>query len=194
MENLDKNYQIILKHEELFVNKIALHVIEKPKLIFWMILIPVIFVYYFFELQKFSRGKKGFVENYMISLKRALDEAKTSITNGTDVDTGKFRDVKDLTQNGQQEYKNLLKTLSDYYFILLKGEGDDFPSLVRSCFQGKKRYLGLLTQLNSSWKKLNRALVRDSAGMNGHDSLINKIEIFSKQYRNTEADEIFDSV
>ena len=63
---------IILQNEEKFALQLASKVLEKPKLSIWMIMVPIIFVYYFYKMQKYSEGRKVFAENYLVSHKRAL--------------------------------------------------------------------------------------------------------------------------
>ena len=56
MGDTKENSALILAHEEDFAAALARHVIDKPKLSIWMILIPIFFVFYFFQLNKYRDG------------------------------------------------------------------------------------------------------------------------------------------
>ncbi|MCJ7830466.1 MAG: NF038143 family protein, partial [Desulfobacterales bacterium] len=66
---------LVLQEERLFAAALAAQVIGKPQLSIWMILIPIIFVFFFFRFQKYVAGKKTFADNYLTSRQQALEEA-----------------------------------------------------------------------------------------------------------------------
>ena len=60
MLKLDEKLALILDQEKTFAKSVAGLVIEKPKLSIWMILIPIIFVHYFYRWNQYSEGLKKF--------------------------------------------------------------------------------------------------------------------------------------
>jgi len=86
MSDLEEKKRLILSHEAVFANRMSLLVIDKPGLSVWMILVPIIFVYWFFRYQKFNAGRKDFADHYMKGIRRALDAACTAIETGQPAD------------------------------------------------------------------------------------------------------------
>ena len=75
MPDTSEQRAIILESERQFAHKLALEVIDRPSLTVWMILIPVIFVYYFFRLNRYKSGREAFIKHYMTGIHRVLEEA-----------------------------------------------------------------------------------------------------------------------
>jgi len=75
MTPLDKNKAFILEYEEKFANSVSLAVIDKPKLSTWMILMPIIFLYYFYQMKKYADGRKAFSRHFILTRKRSLEAA-----------------------------------------------------------------------------------------------------------------------
>ena len=86
---MTRNRDLILKEEKRFAALVSAKVIDKPKLAVWMILIPVFFVFYFWQLTRYSDGRKTFAEEFMITRQRALDQALASVQagKGPDIET-----------------------------------------------------------------------------------------------------------
>ena len=85
----DKKY-LIYQEERKFAFAVASHVIDKPQLSLWMILIPVIFVYHFYRLKKYADGRKEFAHNFMITRERALNETEAAIESDRKPDLDKL--------------------------------------------------------------------------------------------------------
>ena len=96
MTDPNRKYALIMEHEEQFAHALAVHVLDKPRLSIWMILIPIIFVFYFYQVQKFKTGRTTFVEHYLVSRKSALQEAMTAVK------TGRFLSPRRLTRRSRR--------------------------------------------------------------------------------------------
>ncbi|MBC8247469.1 MAG: hypothetical protein H8E81_07780, partial [Deltaproteobacteria bacterium] len=84
--SITKKKELILNYEQKFANSVAVAVIEKPQLNLWMILIPIIFLHFFYRLKKFADGQKAFAGNFILTRKRALEAAAKSIESGGNPD------------------------------------------------------------------------------------------------------------
>ena len=51
-QNLARNRDLILAEEERFAAQVSVKVIDKPRLDIWMILIPIFFIFYFWQLRR----------------------------------------------------------------------------------------------------------------------------------------------
>ena len=49
MPEYEEKAKMILDHEEWFAESLAIKIVEKPTLSVWMILIPIVFIYYFYR-------------------------------------------------------------------------------------------------------------------------------------------------
>ena len=58
---------LILADEKQFAARVSVKVIDKPRLDVWMILIPVFFIFYFWQLKRYAKGRKTFAENFLIT-------------------------------------------------------------------------------------------------------------------------------
>ena len=53
--------------------------LEKPKVSFWMVLIPILFVYFIYRMQTFKSGRMKFDEEFMTTRRRAMDAALDAV-------------------------------------------------------------------------------------------------------------------
>ena len=75
MTTLAQKRDIILQRELAFANAIGAAVIDKPKVSFWMVLIPILFVYFIYRAQRFKSDRMQFDEEFMTTRRRAMDTA-----------------------------------------------------------------------------------------------------------------------
>lgn len=192
MSDLLEKKRMIIDHEEQFTGILALQVIEKPKLSVWMILIPIIFVYYFYRLQRFSTGKKTFSEHYMIAINRAINEAEAVIEEGKTPDPAALAGQSDVPESIRDLQTKVYHVLLEHYIDLLKAEGDDFESLIRTAYGSRTNYLLYCNRINQVEKERNKALIplmeQNTEGVN---EIIEKIESHSETLRREIAEQIF---
>ena len=191
MNSIDTNSNLIAEHERRFAYQLASHVIQKPALSIWMILVPIIFIYFFYRLNQYKAGRHEFVKNYMVSRKRALDAARQSLETGISVDLAEIARQANLPAEVQPQYQKFLAAFNEFYLELLQGKGDNFNDLVRSAFNSKTDYLIWLNRLNQIEKELNRALKSHMADTTeGFDDIVGVIEQRSAELRRDAAEKI----
>ena len=189
---MQKKIKDILHAEELFAKKLALKVIDKPSLTVWMILVPIIFVYYFFRFQRFNSGRKRFAENYLISIRRALDEAVAVVENDRKPDPGSLASMSDVPEAIRDKQAAVFKLMIEHYVDLLRSEGESVDALIRRVYQKRTHYLLFLNRLNRLEKDRNKALkplLHEKT--EGVDEVVERIEKFSETLRREMAEEIF---
>jgi hypothetical protein len=59
MASIQDKREIIHRHEVAFAETLSAEVIERPKLSVWMILIPILFVTYFYQLRRYAAGRRS---------------------------------------------------------------------------------------------------------------------------------------
>jgi len=193
MFNQNDKKELILAQERKFAAQLGRHVLSKPKLHTWMILIPFLFVFFIQDLMKYKKGRRAFSDNYLLSHERALKEAEDALAQGRKPDAGAIARQADLQGKSQEKYAEFLTLLVEHYTCLLQAQGDSYESLVRSAYgNNRTNFLLFNNLLNQAEKKLNQALTKQlSKDQDGVAITIQKMEVGSNQLRRTEAEQIF---
>lgn len=192
MPDLEQKKGWILAQERRLATFVARHVIEKPELSIWMILIPIIFVHFFFRLNKVANGRKEFVRNFMITRQRALEAALEGLKTGQSPDPNQLCRISSSPEATYQEYTAWLKVLVQHYEKLLQAEGNSVDGLIRSVYQTRSSYLLFLHQLHRAEKQFNAALTPHlDASLTDVTTIIDTMERQSQVYRREEAEGIF---
>ena len=187
--------EIILAYERGFAARLASQVLKKPRLNAWMIFIPFIFIFYFQDLSTYKKQRKAFMENWLLSRKRMLNEAADALEGGRPPDIDRLSQAADLPEKGKQPYAGLLTVLAGHYTGLLRAEESRYEGLVRAAYQGKKgEYRYFVNQLGNAEKALNKALAPQMKKTDPNVSqTITRIETQTDRIRRQEIDLFFDS-
>lgn len=172
--------------------QLASKVLEKPKLSIWMIMVPIIFVYYFYKMQKYSEGRKVFAENYLVSHKRALKAVVAAMDSGQECNFEKLAEEANIPQSAAPEYMAMIRILARHYKDLLGAAGDSWEALIRSVYRDQTHYLLFLNQLNTVEKQFNSALKPHlQETTEGVEDIVQRMEHWSETLRRAEAEKIF---
>jgi hypothetical protein len=192
MSGMKEKSALILEQEEKFAITLAAQVIHKPRLSLWMILIPIFFVFYFNDLNKYRNGCKVFAENYIIDKKRALNEAVEVVDKGREPDISALAELSNMTSIAREKQVNILAIMVEHYRILLNSDGEDFASLIRAAYGNLTNYLLFLNRLNQAEKEVNNALKPDlEKSHGGINDIVNRMEDLSERLRRETAESIF---
>lgn len=149
---------LIEQYETSQARRLAACVIFKPPLTVWYILIPVIFVFYFYRLNKYANGRKDFVEQYMKALRTAISAAAECAAGA------RAPVIEDVVagsrppDEAKEAFKAYLRVLVDHYLDLFKANGDNYDTLLRKTYRTRSNYLLFTNRLHQVEKDLNRAL------------------------------------
>lgn len=155
---LDANMALIEENERRFANRIAHRLIETPKLHVWMVLIPVIFVFHFFNLNKASKGRKLFVDNYLVTRRKTLQEVHDALEEQRPPDLETLAASKDVPDAIRHHYKAWLQTLIAHYTALLTAHGDSYDKLLKSAYRNHATCQEAIRKLNDAEMRFNSAL------------------------------------
>lgn len=184
-KNLEEKQQIILDYEHVFVERLAIKIYKKPQLSIWMILIPIIFIYFFQQLAKYKNEKRFFVKNYLLSPNRALNEAYEAIKQKREFDIEPLVQIADLKSYSIDPYRDLMSILAHHYTNLLNAKGNLYGDLILSAYPEKHLYLQMMDSIADGWKTLNQTIVKELAETTpGAAETVKEIEIFSMEIRN----------
>lgn len=156
---------VVLKYEERLAGILASRVLDKPVLSIWLILIPVLFIYHVYQMQRFKAGRDQFVENYLKTRKKALGEALSVAGSGEKPDKDAMADSEALPLQVRRVYADLLGIMTEHYTRLLRAEGETFEMLVRSAYGGLEDYLSFISRLARTEGKLTEAVMENAGEM-----------------------------
>jgi hypothetical protein len=159
-------YDLIWNQENQFAYRIAKQVLQKPKISVWLVLIPILFLYYAHKIQQYKAAVHDFSKGLMRSKVLALDSAKEEIDSGRK-DTG-FQDAflsEDLGNSPnvmQVRDKQIaeVELLKSHYKKLLGRQGSTYRELVRKAYRTGADYRIFLTRLAEAEKAVHDAVLR----------------------------------
>jgi len=190
MKTLTQKKEMILQRELAFANAIGAAVFEKPQVSFWMVLIPILFLYFIYRMQKYKSGRMKFDEEFMTTRRRAMDAALDAMAA-----KGK-PDMTDARNSGlpaplQEPYVSWVKALAEYYMDLLSAGGETFEALVRAAYRNRTDYLLILNRQTAVEREFYSALKPHLGAAEGASEIIATIESQSQRLRRELAEEIF---
>lgn len=191
MTELDKKKELILAHELEFANALGAAVFEKPKVSFWMILVPLLFLYFIHRMQTYKNGRIKFNEDFMDIRRRALECAVEALRAGDPVDSSQAVRQAEPADKLEKPYAAWLEVLIDHYRDLMAADGDDFGTLVRKAYHTRTNYLLTLNRLNTVEKEYYAALKPQLAGTEGTADIIALMEKESQRLRRDLAEQVF---
>jgi hypothetical protein len=191
MKALAQKKDIILQRELAFANAIGAAVLEKPIVSFWMVLIPILFLYFIYRMQRFKSGRMKFDEEFMTTRRLAMDAALNAMETNSRPDMDEVARNSKLPAPLQGPYVSWVKALAEYYMDLLSVNGDSFESLVRAAYRSRTDYLLILNRLTTVEKEFYRALKPHMGAAEGASDIIATIESQSQKLRRELAEEIF---
>ena len=193
MDTLANKKKWILDQERFFVRELAVRVIDTPRLSMWMILMPIFLVYHIYRHNNALKGRSVFVDHYMLSRTRSLEEAFHALAEHRppDID-GVVAGAVDLPPSARPAYKAWITVLIRHYCDLLQASGADHRALVRQVFHTRSNYLIFLNQLNQLEKSLNAALTNHLEETTADAAeTIQRIEAASAELRRFQAEAVF---
>jgi len=149
---------LILAGEKQFAAQVSAKVIDKPRLDVWMILIPVFFIFYFWQLKRYAKGRRTFAEKFLITRERALDEALRAAESGKDPDIEALVQASDIPDGTRQDYRPWVTLLVEHFRDLILANGSSYPALVKSTYKTRTNYLLFLNHLNQVERNFDAAL------------------------------------
>ena len=191
MKGLERKKELILQRELAFSNAVGAAVFEKPKVSFWMVLVPLLFLYFIYRMQRYKSGRMRFDEEFMTTRRRAMNIAFEAVEAGSRPDIDRIARESGLTEALEKPYASWLKVLVDFYMDLLAANGDSFESLVRSAYRNRTNYLLTLNRLSTVEKEFYAAVKPQLAATEGAAAVIATIETQSHQLRRDLAENIF---
>ena len=182
----------ILENEYQLAGRLSREIIHRPELNIWMIIIPVIFVYFFFQLNRSVSAKKEFVQNFVLTRKNILNKARALSEDEEKPDFEEMAQSEKVPDCAVEAYKTWANVLFEHYQKLLNEKGDSYAELVRGRYENRDRYLLVLDRISKAENKFYKALRKDLDGsVKNAGDVIQAMEKSLPLLRYEEADGIF---
>jgi hypothetical protein len=191
MKDLDKKKELILARELAFANAVGAAVFEKPRVSFWMVMVPLLFLYFIHRMQKYKNGRMKFDEDFMVTRRRALELAIETLESDHRIDLNQAVRQYGLTDELEKPYAAWMNVLVDHYQDLLAAEGENYDTLVRKAYRTRTNYLLTLNRLNTVEKEFYAAIKPKLAPAEGTADIIATIEKESQRLRRDLAEQVF---
>jgi hypothetical protein len=191
MKGLERKKELILERELAFSNAVGAAVFEKPKVNFWMVLVPLLFLYFIYRMQKYKNGRIKFDQDFMTTRRKALDLAIEALETGVKPNIERAARESGIIDALEKPYASWLRVLVDHYDDLLTANGDSFGALARSAYHNRTNYLLTLNRLNTVEKEFYDALKPRMAATEGAVAIIAAIEEQSRRLRRNFAESVF---
>lgn len=190
-EELVRKKDLILEAERIFASQIGGAALEKPVVSFWMVLIPILFLYFIYRMQKYKRGRVKFTEDFMITRNRAMDTTVEALRNGLKPDVDQVVAKSSLSDELKVPYRSWVDALVEYYNDLLTANGERFESLVQSAYGNRTNFLLVLNRLSGAERELYSALKPALSDTEGVAAIISSMEQKTRQLRRELAERVF---
>lgn len=183
--------ELIWDWERRIANAVGAKVFEKPQASFWMILLPILFLYFLYRMQKYKTGRLRFEEELLRTRRLSLEVAEAAL------DSGKTPDIEAVVRGAglidrlERPYAAWVQELVEFYMDLLKVEGARFEELVRAAFRNRAELLLRLNRLNRVEQEFYRALRPTLAQTEGAHEILRVMEQEIERLRREMAGRVF---
>ncbi len=192
MSDLDRKQKLVMDYERKFAFKLGEHVIGKPRMSVWMILIPIIIVWHMFRFKRYVEARNAFGKNYLKSREQAMQAVRESLATKGPLRLQEIVDRMQMPSEARAPYRELLAVLADHFRDLLEAEGEDIDRLLQQVYRSRVNYLLYFNRLAQAEKRLHAALRGElRRGKKDVDEAIARIEAISEAMRRHEAERLF---
>jgi hypothetical protein len=164
--NNEEKYELILNQEKLFAYSLAKEMIKKPETSVWMILLPFLFVYHMFNIQKYKNSIHDFARNFLITKQKALDLALEELKTGQAADLTLENCFPQMDSANDKQVRVCEKQLKEieilhkHFLRLLKARGKTYESLIKSGYNRGGDFRLFLNTLTKAENEVNRYVLK----------------------------------
>lgn len=169
--DLEARQAMIWQQERILAYDLAKVLIHKPRVTVWMIMLPLLFLFFLQDLKNYKAAIRNFTNGFLKNKQTALELALTGLREGTARDSAPaqfaagFRsdptDQNDLHETQRQE----IACLMDHYRRLLTATGKTYAELIKNAYPSVSAYRLFLDTLFD----LENAVMQTALGSNPTD-------------------------
>ncbi|MFH7319827.1 NF038143 family protein [Desulfurivibrio sp. D14AmB] len=162
--SIGANQRLISDYEFDFAKRLAREVLEKPKISVWLVLIPILFLYYAHKIQQYKAGLQGFCDGVLHTRKIALEAVVAELL-GSDGPDYRASFLAAHPEPTPQALKVLerqtaqIELLKEHYRRLLLAAAPDYRGLLRGAYRNSGEYGDFLDRLNRAEEEVGQAVL-----------------------------------
>ncbi len=193
----EEKYDLILNQEKLFAYSLAKELIKKPETSVWMILLPFLFVYHMFNIQKYKNSIHDFALNFLTTKQRALDLALEELKTGQAADLTLENCFPQMDSANDKQVRVCEKQLKEievlhkHFLRLLKARGKTYESLVKSGYNRGGDYRLYLNNLTKAENDVNRYVLKIYQTSDHARDITKKMEDIINRFREQDLRKFF---
>ncbi len=161
-----QTYDLIWNQENQFAYKVAKQIMEKPKISVWLVLIPLLFLYYAHKIQQYKAGIHGFSKGLVRTKILALDSAQEELNTGKKDEEYKeafvSKNLKNTPNVMRVRDKQIeeVEVLKAHYAKLLCEQGSSYQALIKRAYKSSGEYRLFLNKLAKAEEDVYDAALR----------------------------------
>lgn len=184
---------LIREYDEIFAFRVAAGVIDKPVISVWLVLIPFLFVFYVYRIQKYKHDLPAFAEGVGRSRRVALEATLAALRAGQPAITGEGAVPVAVTGRPLPSAAQAAEAalLAAHYRLLLAARGEDYPALLRAAYPGRDAYEEFLAALRKAEEMVREAAVAALPDQTEATAVAARIEVAVRRLRQEECEKIY---
>jgi hypothetical protein len=202
-QNLEARHAMILHQERVLSYQLAKVMIKKPKVSVWMVMLPLLFLFFIQDVRKYKAGIRDFADGFFKNKKIALDLTLKAMLEDVPLKEALsvfasnvapvLSDQMELHEKQMKEIAYLMM----HYQRLLTARGDTYEALIKNTFGSAAAYQRFLDGLAD----LEREVIRSALTFARSDGIAKEVETpqelaklmqnAMRQIRRRECDRIF---
>jgi hypothetical protein len=196
-QRLEERRGLIWHREQVFGYALAKVLIPKPKVTVWMIMLPLLFLFFMQDLKKYKAGIRGFADGFLKNKKIALDLAFNALQEGASLD----RVVADFAAESRSEsgihtdlFEKQLREiacLANHYQRLMQGSGRGYAALVQQAYGSAAKYHQFLDKLFGLEDAVLQTAFAIQPPEGDAQALARQMQIAARRMRREAADKLF---
>jgi hypothetical protein len=197
IKELEARREMIWNQEQLVAYEVAKVVIPKPKVTVWMIMLPLLFLFFLHDLKKFKTGITDFAQGFLKNKKTALDLTFNATREGIPVEAklAQFAaeawpapaDQNELHEKQRRE----IACLMNHYQRLLTGSGKSYAALIKNVYPSAPKYQIFLDTLFELESGVLKAVLQSTPTDGNAHEIAKLMQTATRQMRQRERDRIF---
>ncbi|MFU8818352.1 MAG: NF038143 family protein [Desulfurivibrio sp.] len=161
---IGENQRLISDYEFSFAQRLARGVLEKPKISVWLVLIPILFLYYAHKIQRYKAGLQGFCDGVMHTPKIALEAVVAELLGADGPDYRELflavhPDPTPQVLKVLERQTAQLELLKEHYRRLLLQVAPDYRGLLRGAYRNRIEYGDFLDRLSRAEEEVGQAVL-----------------------------------
>jgi hypothetical protein len=195
--DLEARQAMIWQQERILAYDLAKVLIHKPGVTVWMIMLPLLFLFFMQDLKNYKAAMQKFTEGFLKNKQIALDLALNGVREGAALDSAPaqsaagFRsdpaDQNEIHEKQRQE----IACLMDHYRRLLTAKGKTYEELIKNAYPSASAYRLFLDTLFDLENAVMQTALRSNPTDGDAHELGQLMQNATRQLRRREFERIF---